>query len=353
MEYELNTGGIKSPQDDRDLQLEIVARADFPETLPDSCFLDVSQLPVWMQNKIGACVGHAWGKSQQHVELQEDGKVYDLSARFLYAISKCLDGYPGEGTYPRLTAKVLQKYGCATEKTCPNNTLLDHETYVYNRKLENVPYEAMIEAGKFKISGYAFSSLTEDGIKKAIYYAKTKRQGVVMLKQVGDTYWKDVNGNSTWEAGKILPLRRPSSITSGHEVFPIGYEYINGRFVVHFLNSWSSAWADNGKGWFYFDEWKDLVTEVMTSLDKSNVPVQTFKKDLYLGMTDPDVLLLQKLLNKNGYTIATSGAGSPGKETNFFGNLTRLAVIKLQKDWNIKPQAGYFGPITRQVANTL
>lgn len=353
MEYNLNTGGIPSPLDERDLKLEIVARAELPEVLPDSCFLDVTQLPVWMQRQIGACVGHAWGKSQQYCEFIEDGKVYPLSARFLYAMSKCLDGVPGEGTFPRLTAKILQKYGCSTEATCPNDTTLDHETYVYNRKVENVPYEALVEAGKFKIDGYAFSDTTEEGIKKAIYYAKKKRQGIVMLKRVGDTYWKDVNGNSTWDADKILPLRRPSQITSGHEVFPIGYEYINGRLMIHFLNSWSDAWADHGKGRFYFDEWKDLVVEVMTSLDKSNVPVNTFKKDLYLGMSDPDVLLLQKLLNKNGYTIATTGPGSPGKETNFFGNLTRQAVIKLQKDYNIKPTVGYFGPITRQVANTL
>ena len=106
-----NTGAIKSPLDERDFKLEIVASASLPETLPESVMIDVSKLPVWHQRKIGACVGHAWGKSQQRCEFVEKGKVIPLSARFLYAIAKCKDGYSGEGTYPRLVGQILKDYG--------------------------------------------------------------------------------------------------------------------------------------------------------------------------------------------------------------------------------------------------
>ncbi len=347
-----NSGGIPSPYDARDFKLEEVASSTLPETLPDTCMLDISKLPIWMQGKIGSCVGHAWGKSQQYCQYIETGALQPLSARFLYAVSKCLDGYSGEGTYPRLTAKIMKDYGCATENTIPNDTNLDHETYVYQRNLSNIPKEAFEEAKKVTIVGYAFSPITEEGIKQAIYYAKTKRQGVVMLKRVGDTYWKDKNGNSTWEASKLLPLRAPTSVTSGHEVFPYGYEYREGRLVIFMMNSWSDKWADGGKAWFYFDEWQDFITEVMTSLDANDVPAFQFTRDLQLGMTHKDVKKLQETLNKLGFKIAESGAGSPGSETEFFGRLTLNAVKKFQTAHNL-PTTGYFGRMTRGVINKM
>lgn len=348
-----NSGGIQSPPDERDFDLHLVAANTLPQTLPDSSFIDVSKLPVWHQKKIGSCVGHAWGKSQQKCELVETGKVINLSPRFLYALAKCKDGVPGEGTYPRLVGQILKDYGCATEDTVPNNSDLSHEEYVYFRKQENIPQSAFLEAPKYGIAGYAFSKINDEhAIKEAIEYARLKNQGVVMLKRVGDTYWVAPDGSITWDKNKILPIRRPSQITSGHEVFPIGYEYRNGRLVIHFLNSWGEGWADQGKGWFYWDEWKDLIVEIMTSLDKSDVPSNKFKKDLYFGMNHPDVLELQKWLNNHGFTIATTGPGSPGKETSFFGSLTMSSVKKMQKFYNIE-QTGYFGPKSRQVANTL
>jgi peptidoglycan hydrolase-like protein with peptidoglycan-binding domain len=50
-----------------------------------------------------------------------------------------------------------------------------------------------------------------------------------------------------------------------------------------------------------------------------------------MGMSDSQVRLLQRALNALGFTIAKSGAGSPGKETNYFGPATRLALIRFQE----------------------
>jgi N-acetylneuraminic acid mutarotase len=54
-------------------------------------------------------------------------------------------------------------------------------------------------------------------------------------------------------------------------------------------------------------------------------------KVLQMGMSDSQVRLLQRALNALGFTIAKSGAGSPGKETNYFGPATRLALIRFQE----------------------
>ncbi len=73
-----------------------------------------------------------------------------------------------------------------------------------------------------------------------------------------------------------------------------------------------------------------------------------FTRDLQLGVNHPEVQLLQRYLNSQGYTISLSGAGSLGNETTFFGSLTQNALIKFQKEKGISPAVGYFGPITRQ-----
>jgi peptidoglycan hydrolase-like protein with peptidoglycan-binding domain len=77
--------------------------------------------------------------------------------------------------------------------------------------------------------------------------------------------------------------------------------------------------------------------------------VGMFTRNLELGMTGDDVKMLQKYLNSHGYPLATSGAGSNGFETNYFGNLTKQALISFQKGNGILPAEGYFGVATRGV----
>ncbi len=69
----------------------------------------------------------------------------------------------------------------------------------------------------------------------------------------------------------------------------------------------------------------------------------TFKRTLEMGVTGDDVLCLQKYLNNNGFVIADSGAGAPGKETGEYKALTQAAVVKWQKANKITPASGIFG----------
>lgn len=73
----------------------------------------------------------------------------------------------------------------------------------------------------------------------------------------------------------------------------------------------------------------------------------TFTRDLELEMVGEDVRCLQKYLNGAGFTIAASGVGSPGRETNQFKLLTQQAVIKWQEKNGISPASGYFGQRSR------
>ncbi len=92
-----------------------------------------------------------------------------------------------------------------------------------------------------------------------------------------------------------------------------------------------------------------MINPVVTS--SINIATTTFKftRDLKFGLIHEDVRQLQKYLNATGYVIALTGPGSPGQETNYFGVLTRKAVIKLQLAKKVTPAVGYFGPVTRKV----
>jgi hypothetical protein len=84
----------------------------------------------------------------------------------------------------------------------------------------------------------------------------------------------------------------------------------------------------------------------------------TFTQDLKLGSRGEYVRNLQKILNSDPETrIASTGSGSPGNETNYFGAMTMKAVQKFQLKYKIAApgNAGYgkVGPMTRAKLNEL
>lgn len=70
-------------------------------------------------------------------------------------------------------------------------------------------------------------------------------------------------------------------------------------------------------------------------------------RNLAVGAKGEDVRTLQKFLNSHGAVIATSGTGSPGNETAYFGPATKAALISYQSSKGITPLSGFFGPLTR------
>jgi peptidoglycan hydrolase-like protein with peptidoglycan-binding domain len=95
------------------------------------------------------------------------------------------------------------------------------------------------------------------------------------------------------------------------------------------------------------------MSSPIVPISTPNNSQEIFTRDLYLGISGEDVRTLQKLLNAKGYLLATSGAGSPGNETTYFGSITENAVIKFQKAKGISPAEGNVGPLTRAVLEKL
>ncbi len=88
----------------------------------------------------------------------------------------------------------------------------------------------------------------------------------------------------------------------------------------------------------------------------------TFTRNLSLGDSGEDVRCLQAFLNQNPDTrVSLTGAGSSGNETQLFGALTRIAVIKFQEKYasevltplGLSSGTGFFGISTRSKINKL
>jgi len=56
----------------------------------------------------------------------------------------------------------------------------------------------------------------------------------------------------------------------------------------------------------------------------------TFTMNSKMGSQGGEVMWVQKFLNSHGFTVSTTGAGSPGNETSYFGPATKRAVIAFQ-----------------------
>ncbi len=87
------------------------------------------------------------------------------------------------------------------------------------------------------------------------------------------------------------------------------------------------------------------TTPSNSNLDENPIknPIPTFTQNLERGSTHPEVLKLQNFLTKKGYMTVTPNG--------HFGPATEAALIQFQKDNNISPAVGYFGPVTRRVVN--
>lgn len=85
-----------------------------------------------------------------------------------------------------------------------------------------------------------------------------------------------------------------------------------------------------------------------------------FTRDLTVGSRGEDVKRLQEYLNAQGFTVAATGPGSPGHESELFGKGTAAALKKFQeaypeillKPFGLTEGTGYFGSATRDFVNS-
>lgn len=238
------TGAIKNPLDLRRVQL-----AQFQDTvkIPKKFITDISMIPVLNQKNLGACVGHAHAGIHIYHEYKENKVVKAMSPRYLYALSKKVDGLLQEGTYPEITAKIQKDKGCALEDTVINDTTLSHADYINIVEVEDI----ITEAYQYRNKGYAEVANNKEALKQAIY-----QNGVVAI---------------TISVGNYGTRIRKGTLGL-HRVFAYGYD--GDKF--YFRNSWGINWGLNGNGYF---NWTDQeLSDMMVFTDIPNEVLEMNKE---------------------------------------------------------------------------
>lgn len=341
------TGALLNPIDSRDVHIaQVVAEARHPE----KNITDISALPVENQLALGTCVGQSEGKGREWDEYKESNKLTRLSKRALYRACKLVDGYNGEGTYPRTAAKILKDYGIPTEDLVRDINNLSHEAYL---SIDVYTDERKQSASAYRIGGYAFCYTLND-LKTAIDEKGTMNATV----QVGD-----------WPSnGKDI---RPKPNRGFHRILIYGYEDFGTDTKIYFRNSWGEEWGDNGNGWFMWSDYENFVFDMMVYTDVPNEIIEyvkqtpfAFTRTLKLGMSGEDVKQLQMRLAKE---VAEDGSpcyrytdGGTLYFGTYFGTNTRDAVKRYQILKGIVSSGteettgfGMLGPKTRNSLNGI
>ncbi|MBU1164401.1 peptidoglycan DD-metalloendopeptidase family protein [Patescibacteria group bacterium] len=193
------------------------------------------------------------------------------------------------------------------------------------------------------VDGYvSYLTVTEPYWGYAIYIKDSDNYEYRYLHINDDTPGTD-DGNGGIQYAFAPTIKRGVNVSAGQLIGWVG----------------DSGNAENAGSHLHFEIWtpsRSVINSYPSLMAATHTPIINisfvFSKDLSLGSKGQEVYELQKYLNHNGFIVATTGAGSMGNETTYFGPATQAALIKFQKAKNISPAVGYFGPITRSFINS-
>lgn len=301
---EWHDGLVPSPVDYRDA---VLGATQEMTPLPESYIIPYI-LRVHTQGTKPICVGETGSLMKEEKERRERNFI-DFDGEWLYNECKKIDGIPNvQGTYFRAMLKVLTNTGAK-------------------------PIGGLdIDAGKYKIGGYAQVNCDIESIKSGI-----TQNGVILSAFYGS--------NGGWQNQNIRPVQNEEVIW-GHATGGIGWKDKN---TIIGQNSWGESWGDKGKFYYTkdylpFEAWAILV-------DRPNIlgtekPTYQFNNNLSYGMTSVEVDMLQKCLKSIGCFPIDKDT------TEYFGQITIQAVKNFQQRYGII-QTGLAGPSTRSKLNEL
>lgn len=246
---------------------------------------------------------------------------------------------PGGGTFGGDIMSLLKSQGLSTEKLCPSYENGKPGSEEFMERIQDITPDIRAEAVDGKLSGYAFIlDFNIDVLAQAIRDNKGFIGGL------------QGQNNGTWLSQYPKPPINSYALWRHWIYFGKAF-MVNGKKFIICKNSWGPSTGVKGWQWISEDYVMSGYFELGMTAFFSETSSYMFSKDLSLGMTDADVLFLQKKLNQNAATIITAtGPGSPGQETYYFGQLTKNALQKYQTLHKV-PATGFFGPMTRTVVN--
>lgn len=290
-------GAVLDPIDVRDIPVSAFSE---PKDIPSQHITDISFLDVNDQRVTGSCVGQAMAKMVEYYEYTKHNRKTDVSARFVYGMSKLTDGLDGAGTYPRNAAKMVKKYGAATTDTLDDDARgMNDEEY---RDI-GLTGDMLVDAQPRKIEGFArITDITPENLRQAIH-----ENGVIAITfRVGD-----------WSGEYVQPRQKSGYLGSGFH-YTMLYGYLEDDVFLG-LNSWGKSWGNNGKFKFKF---RDYAEHLYDAIVFTEIPED----------------LLEKAKNQKYIFVTNMRIGMRSNE-----------IKELQKRLGIEPVDGIFGPITKRV----
>jgi len=206
--------------------------------LPDRFFA----LAALMQYQSPKCGGYSLAQFLNYLEVLSGSQNTVLSGNFDYEFEKTVDGVPDQdGTTISAIGKAGAEVGACLATLFPEDTAATTDTTPYSAASEQAKIDALARIGG---TPFLLDDLSIEGIHQAVY----QNSAVILEVQVGDEWWTAVNGETSWAAADVLPLRTPKTVIDAHYILVGAYDEATDR--TWFVNSWSNEWGQNGFGYF-------------------------------------------------------------------------------------------------------
>jgi len=304
----------------------------------------LSDIEVNSQNNVGSCASQAGSLALAMNNYIEDGRFLKFSAKPIYARRR---NKPKAGMYMDDLGQICKKYGTVPEKLYPSPN--DTEANMSNLDDYLTAFESMAKVLRVKNYFWLYQTTNIDSFAQIVAMGKP----VVLTVIFGDG-----------EFGTIAPEVKAVPAKYGHAItiLPNAFFTYKGKKAILIQNSWGSGRYYGGRqiltsDWFtknrvicgiFFEDIKNL--EVFNS--ETTKLSYNFTNDLYYGMRNDEVKMLQKCLatekDSDGFIFPLYQTA-----TGYFGGLTLKAVKRFQTKYNIEPVLGYCGIKTRTKLNQI
>ena len=216
--------------------------ASAPEGSSTTYVAQIDGLPIFMQGQRPTCGSHGVAFAKMQYDLKHTGQFKVLSRRFLHALSKQPGQVPGDGRSIDSIIAVAEKYGIPEESVWPEpDASMSDAEY---EDITQIPQSAYDNALLHKIGSHAF---LKDLSIQGLYNAVIAHDIAIIGMDISSAWWTDVNGNVTWAADSILPLR-PGYDGSRHCIDIYSVNVSQGLMCP--MNWWSDQWGLKGVGFF-------------------------------------------------------------------------------------------------------
>lgn len=260
-------GALRAPEDKRNYIYEEILGAGEPFDWGKGFDIEekTGKLKVENQNGSSSCVAQATSKYLEVLNILDEEKFVDLSARDIYS-RIFIDG---GGAYIVDGMKLAVNRGVLREATAPSYDNGKPPSEAYMRiKIEGNEEEAKIYSSKS--------------------YATTKKQNIDFIAQM----IRDNNGLvsgfvGTNEGWKTADIRPPKQGETGwqHAVYLGKARIRNGKKMIGLLNSWGEEAGEKGWQWFsedYLPQMFDLWT-LMDNINQPNLNIMRLVGDKKTG----------------------------------------------------------------------